>query len=228
MAIWAVATAGLYFLILLVLTVPVLMFTALSANASPAFEIYAMWGYWLFIALLVAAQVVLLKVPLQVASRRPVKRRALWPPVIVSAILMGLVVMTFGFTVAEALMPKDPGVLGFLAMLLMPITWVYWGIRFYNLGQTSSAMSVVEQQNALLLKGSILEFLVAVPTHIIVRGRSECCAGMYTFLGLVTGLSVMLLAFGPSVFFLFVARWRRLHPQQTPDPEAEPVHPGVV
>ena len=29
---------------------------------------------------------------------------------------------------------------------------------------------------------------------------------------LVLGISVMLFSFGPSVFFLFAARWKRLHP----------------
>jgi hypothetical protein len=32
-------------------------------------------------------------------------------------------------------------------------------------------------------------------------------------LGLTAGMSVMLFAFGPAVFFLFLARWRKLHPR---------------
>jgi hypothetical protein len=35
-----------------------------------------------------------------------------------------------------------------------------------------------------------------------------------TFVGLTMGFSVMLFSFGPGVFFLFVERWRRLHPGQ--------------
>jgi hypothetical protein len=63
-----------------------------------------------------------------------------------------------------------------------------------------------------LLKGSILELLVAVPTHIVARCRDYCCAGAMTFVGLTLGMSVMLFSFGPGIFFLFAARWRRLHP----------------
>lgn len=37
--------------------------------------------------------------------------------------------------------------------------------------------------------------------------------GFMTFCGLSFGITVMLFSFGPSVFFLYVARWRRLHPQ---------------
>ena len=63
-----------------------------------------------------------------------------------------------------------------------------------------------------LLRGSILELLVAVPSHVVSRSRGDCCAPMGTFWGIVTGLSVMLLAFGPGVYFLFVARMTRLRP----------------
>jgi len=51
-----------------------------------------------------------------------------------------------------------------------------------------------------------------VPTHIVARHRNECCAGCFTFIGLTMGISVMLFSFGPSVFFLYAARWKRLHP----------------
>jgi hypothetical protein len=66
-----------------------------------------------------------------------------------------------------------------------------------------------------LLRGSILELLVAVPSHIIVRRRGDCCAPLGTFWGIATGISVMLLCFGPSVFFLFVERFERLKPKST-------------
>jgi hypothetical protein len=54
--------------------------------------------------------------------------------------------------------------------------------------------------------------LIAVPTHVVVRCRDYCCAGFLTFIGLTMGVSVMLFAYGPAVFFLYVERWKRLHP----------------
>jgi hypothetical protein len=71
----------------------------------------------------------------------------------------------------------------------------------------------LSRQCRLLLKGSILELLIAVPTHIIARYRDYCCAGFMTFIGLTMGISVMLFSFGPAVFFLYVERWKRLHPK---------------
>ena len=69
-----------------------------------------------------------------------------------------------------------------------------------------------------LLRGSILELLIAVPSHIIVRRRGDCCAPAGTFWGIATGISIMLLCFGPGVFFLFVARFKRL---QLKSPDAD-------
>jgi hypothetical protein len=71
---------------------------------------------------------------------------------------------------------------------------------------------MVSRQCRALLKGSILELLIAVPTHVVARYRDYCCAGFLTFIGLTMGVSVMLFAYGPAVFFLFVERWKRLHP----------------
>jgi hypothetical protein len=66
-----------------------------------------------------------------------------------------------------------------------------------------------------LLRGSILELLIAVPSHVLVRRRDDCCAPAGTFWGIATGISVMLLCFGPGIFFLFVARCRKLKPRPT-------------
>jgi hypothetical protein len=92
------------------------------------------------------------------------------------------------------------------------LTWCLWSLIFFRLGRKEKAGDFIQRQSRTLLRGSILELLVAVPTHIVARQRDYCCAGFMTFIGLAMGISVMLFSFGPAVFFLFVARWRRLHP----------------
>jgi hypothetical protein len=90
--------------------------------------------------------------------------------------------------------------------------WAVWTLVFYRTSRDAAA-DVVSLQCRYLLKGSILELLIAVPTHVIVRSRDYCCAGALTFPGIAFGVSVMLFSFGPGVLFLFAQRWKRLQPQ---------------
>ncbi|MDD5454234.1 MAG: hypothetical protein PHW62_01885, partial [Candidatus Ratteibacteria bacterium] len=81
-----------------------------------------------------------------------------------------------------------------------------WGFIFYRSYSASDSNKFTTVVARWLLKGSILELLVAIPSHIISRHREECCAPPITFLGIITGLAVALLSFGPGVFFLFAKR----------------------
>lgn len=96
--------------------------------------------------------------------------------------------------------------LAFVVVLL----WLAWAVVFYRVAGKDDPASLTRRCTRWLLRGSVLELLVAVPTHIIVRHRGDCCAPIGTFWGITTGLALMLLCFGPGVFFLFVERARRL------------------
>ena len=65
---------------------------------------------------------------------------------------------------------------------------------------------IVNRVTSWLLRGSILELLVVVPCHVIVRRRHDCSAPMVTSFGIITGMAIMLLSFGPSVLFLYKKR----------------------
>jgi len=102
-------------------------------------------------------------------------------------------------------------VLGSLNVML--VFWVIWGLVFWRQVRTRPAGSMMQRCVNWLLRGSILELLIAVPSHVVVRRREDCCAPGMTMAGLATGLSVMLLCFGPGVFWLFVKRARGLKPR---------------
>jgi hypothetical protein len=93
------------------------------------------------------------------------------------------------------------------------LLWGVWAVLFYRSSRGANPPDVISRQCRLLLRGSILELLIAVPTHIVARSRDYCCAGAMTFVGLTLGISVMLFSYGPAVFFLYAERWRRLHPE---------------
>jgi len=103
--------------------------------------------------------------------------------------------------------------------LALAIFWLPWALIFYRFARADDPATLLKRATRWLLRGSILELLVAVPSHVIVRNRNDCCAPGGTFWGIATGISIMLLCFGPGVFFLFAERFGRLKPK-APSKEA--------
>ena len=212
---WAVLVVLLYLLILVFLTVPVIIVAfypmkMTSASLEPLFE----WTYWAGLGVFLAAQAVMLLVPVELSLKRPKAQRSVLWPIMASGLMMGVLGTGVAVSVNEFIR-KDHADSTSAALpwgVLLGL-WVLWTVVFYRMNRASPAMDVITQQCRYLLKGSILELLVAVPTHIVARMRDYCCAGFWTFLGIAFGVAVMLFSFGPGVFFLFAARWKRIHPQ---------------
>ncbi len=98
------------------------------------------------------------------------------------------------------------------ALAYLLILWIAWGLVFLHYARSDQPDDLTRRATRWLLRGSILDLLVAIPSHIIIRHRNDCCAPATSFWGIVTGISVMLMAFGPGVFFLFVRRARHARP----------------
>ncbi|MDE3098070.1 MAG: hypothetical protein KGJ88_01220 [Verrucomicrobiota bacterium] len=234
---WAVLTVLLYALALSLLTVPALWLAfhpwkvpndPLSRYAA----IFQTWWYWLWVAVLVAGQALLLLLPLEIAERRFIPRRTLKIPCLVTGFLLanllfaGLIdVLCAGFkeqglNVFSYLIPFNPSLenpkgleIIVAAIVTLLAFWIVWTIVFRHFADSDDPDSLLKRSVRWLLAGSILELLVAVPSHVIVRRRGDCCAPAGTFWGIATGISIMLLCFGPGVFFLFAERFRRLQPK---------------
>ena len=135
--------------------------------------------------------------------------------------LVNSLITNLGFT------PNADFFAGINLIGLLLLFWMLWGLIFFHFAKADQAESLMQRSTRWLLQGSILELLIAVPSHLIVRNRNDCCAPFITFWGIVTGISVTLLAFGPGVYFLLVARMRKLRPKPTshrPDDETPPAH----
>ena len=244
---WAVLTVLLYGLALVLLTVPVVMAAFgnwginkdSNTGLSDAIKIYSVWGYWLWLAIMMAGQALLLLLPINLAERRLPARRPLKTPVIVSAFLLANLCFAGIFSILCAIFTDKAfeyydlfaiffartnqngqasgNYSGWGALWTMILTvlifWVFWGVVFNRFAKTEDPGSLVKRLTRWLLRGSILELLVAVPSHVVARRRDDCCAPAGTFWGIATGISVMLLCFGPGVFFLFVERFQRLQPK---------------
>ena len=236
---WAVLTVLLYTLALLLLTVPVLLmafgnwgFYNHGLTLKNALQVYRDVGYWLWLAVLVAGQALLLLLPINLAERRLPARRPVKVPVIVTGFFLANLLFAGLLAVFCAAFKEEGfGIFGFLTpfkanevspsdlqtvvgmMITILVFWFIWAAIFRQFAQSDAPDALLKRSTRWLLRGSILELLVAVPSHIFVRRRDDCCAPAGTFWGIATGISVMLLCFGPGVFFLFVERFERLKPK---------------
>lgn len=212
---WAWTVAALYAALLFVLTVPGCLLAFVPGMAArEAFQAFGNLAYWIWLALMLFSQLALLSVPVRIASLRPVTQGPVWRTILAGGLMGGGLVFG-GLLSAYEFLTRGIGSSNWVewaAIGLGLLTWIVWSTVFYRISRRVPPTDLVSLQCQALLKGSILELLVAVPTHIVARYRDYCCAGLLTFVGLTMGVSVMLFAYGPAVFFLFVERWRRLHP----------------
>jgi hypothetical protein len=90
--------------------------------------------------------------------------------------------------------------LGYVSVTL----WLIWAVVFFIYFRKPGAL--ISKTTSWLLRGSVLELLIAVPAHVIARRRNDCSAPVATSFGIVTGIAIMLLCFGPSVLLLYKKR----------------------
>lgn len=235
---WAILTVILYALALILLTMPT-AFAALGdwgtnsrgMNSKEIWNLYTNFGYWLWLAILVGGQFLLLLLPINLAERRLPARRPLKTPVLVTGFFLANLFFAGIFSLlcaisgdhadkffdlsplfnADAANQNSNGNGVILAMILTVLMfWLVWAFIFRRATKSDEPDALLARIKRWLLRGSILELIIAVPSHIIVRRREDCCAPIGTFWGIATGISVMLLCFGPGVFFLFVERMQKL------------------
>ena len=235
---WAILTILLYALALLLLTVPVILIAfgdwgvnSTSLTLNQIAQLYEAWQYWLWLGVLVAGQALLLLLPINISERRLPARRPLKLPIIVSAFFLGclcfagilsILCAVFKddgldvFTFVDKIFTKDGNtnagpIWSFIIITLF--FWAVWGFIFHRSAKSDDPDALLKRVKRWLLRGSILELIVAVPSHVIARRRDDCCAPLGTFWGIATGISVMMLCFGPGVYFLFVERFQKLKPR---------------
>ena len=168
------------------------------------------------ITVLGACGLALLIVPVRVKRRRPVTRRSIVVPIVASGLLMGGLVLGGGFALAELFAPLQNGGhevsdrVGWSVVIVAVAVWAAWAVLFLIIVRGREPASLGMKLHRALIAGSILELFVAVPAHIIVRRRNECCAGIMTGTGICLGVAVALVSFGPSVLLLYFNRRKQI------------------
>lgn len=216
---WVVLTVALYAAVLLLGSVPVffLMFPeeigkvdSLKPVLDGYIELFPAIGPMTL--LFAGGAFLLLIVPVDNTERRWQSRRVLALPVLSTSFFLALLVVMSVFCVFCAIWGDDWPVadneaLFYFWLLAFPTAvWGFWAWLFYSYSSGDTSEGMLRRATAWLLRGSILEFLVAVVCHIVVRRRNDCCAPMLTGLGISMALAIMLMAMGPGVLFLFLER----------------------
>jgi hypothetical protein len=213
---WAIVTAGLYVGALALLTVPVI--SLLWPKVSSPWLIYIQWGYLLWVGFIILCALLLIAARVRLGRAGNRSRSPLVLTIAATGLFLTLLVFGAAFSLGEVLAHQHGGDWlgsdGATAVFRLVVTtvalWGFWAGALFWVTRASAPAAAARTVARTLLAGSILELLVAVPSHVIVRGRDECCAGLYTTVGLVTGISVMLLSLGPGVFFLYSERMARI------------------
>jgi hypothetical protein len=96
---------------------------------------------------------------------------------------------------------------GFL--ILLALSWIVWSIALFVKYGEKERYEMARKLLLVLIRGSLLELLIAIPSFIIVG----TCPGWFpkTLSGFAvsTGVFVMLWAFGPGIIFMYFARETR-------------------
>lgn len=206
---WVFVVAALYVttLALLFLLTALLLQGKIERTGNP-------WPLVILMLFFMLLEAGLLATPASASKHRPVRRRAVVATYLAAGLAASLLFLGATLSVAAAVWGDkvSDGVLtGILGAGLC--LWIAWGFVFHRISRRQSGESALVTQCRVLLRGSILELLIAIPAHVIVRRRDTCCAEGITVLGIAAGTAIMLFTFGPSVYFLFANRRDGLRPK---------------
>lgn len=199
---WVYAIVTVYLLLwALILTLP--------AWASLAGDSSMVVPAAIFAGSLALCGMALMILPVRSLRRRPVTRRTIWVPVIASGLMAGALIVGAGLALTEYFRVTQDSA-GWAVAASGAAVWIGWTVVFMMIGTARGPMSLGTKLHRALLAGSVLELLIAVPTHVAVRRRPECCAGIGTGIGICLGVAVMFVSFGPSVLLLYHRRRKQI------------------
>ena len=217
MAKWAFVTVLLYICLVVIVFLPLVFWAAFynEADAFDVIEAYTAWQFWLFCGIIMAIQALMLLFPVRTTAEPPKPQRLIWVPLVTAALFFSILVLGVVWSILMAIWGDDILEDYFLwaSLAFVIFCWLVWLFVFYRFYRRVEAETLFRRITTWLIRGSIVELLVAVPSHIIVRRRDDCSAPGLTYLGIAAGLVIMAMAFGPGLFFLFRERFERMKPR---------------
>jgi hypothetical protein len=145
----------------------------------------------------------------------PDEQRPIVVPLVGSATLAAGLFFGFAWASHEYIFGDETGearrAAGRAIWVALPFVWLAWLVAFGVMSDSADRDRLNRRLSRTLLAGSVLELLVAIPMHLVVRGRGYCCAGMMTGIGVGVGITVMVVALGPAVIVLFYRRYQQVY-----------------
>jgi hypothetical protein len=226
---WGTVVTAAYALILVGLLVPFALHLAdknsrfADFNLADLLDSYRLlfekWILWIPLGIVLVSEALLLFLTVDTSFRRFKPRAHILVSCLVTAtlwaLLTGAAIFSLGYGIYGDNFPDfferrvfaDPALQHSASvhmLLCWAALWIVWAVVFYLYFRGANAQ--MTRAISWLIKGSVLELLIAVPSHIAVRRRNQCSAPIVTSFGIATGIAMMLLSFGPSVLLLYKKR----------------------
>jgi len=203
---WGIIITTFYALIVVILIIPGLLVMWGVPSWSDLLDIYRHWLLWVCIGILIGGQAALLLVSVDTSWKRLKPRQHIWISIATVALLSGILTFAVISSLFAAVYGDEPSE-GYQFLMWWFGLWLLWGVVFFLYAERLSQWG--NRAAGWLIKGSVLELLVAISCHVIVRQRHDCSAPAVTSFGIASGMAIMLLAFGPSVLILYNKRMKK-------------------
>lgn len=230
---WGIVITVFYAIVVAVLSVPGAVLLVEKRSVSRIFENLDLlrvlkgyaeaYGHWFpltWLVILVLGQALLLFLSVDTSWRHAKPRQHLAVTAVLASFFAAALAWSALSSIEVALYGDNPPPLwkgrdelfAWTAIGIWLALWMIWGGIFYQYYRGAS--DAVTRIVTWLIRGSVLELLIVVPAHVIVRHRNDCSAPAVTSFGILTGLAIMLLCFGPSVLALYKKRLDRYAREQ--------------
>ena len=140
---------------------------------------------------------------------RPIRGWRLVTPTAVAGLMLAILIGGTGLALFEVFYQEDGQWTAPALLALVAVSWIVWSLLLFIYCQGWERFTVIGKLTGLIFAGSLASFLVAIPAHIIVSRRPGCFVGLFTALGIASGVYVMFWSFGPAILLLFLREKRR-------------------
>ena len=119
---------------------------------------------------------------------RPIRGWRLVAPAAVAGLMLAILIGGAGLALSEVFYLEDGQWTAPALLALVAVSWIVWSLLLFIYCQGWERFTVIGKLTGLIFAGSLASFLVSIPAHIIVSRRPGCFVGLFTALGIASGV----------------------------------------